>query len=255
MSAAQPSLVERLPSLVRFANIIRHYGVLPGIGIFLRLRRGRGATMTLPLPPTVRPGWEVAIRSQSADVSVFEQVFLTRLYAAGLSGTVSTIVDGGAHVGYSSLFFAAQYPEARVIAVEPEAGNFELLRINTLQSDRITSLHAALWSHDARLEVQSDPYGSTWGFSVTEDLTSQNPQVRAISIPSLMREFELETIDLLKVDIEGAEKELFSGAAAEWLPRVRNILIETHERIYPGSDAAVRRALGDFTGFVKIFEE
>jgi hypothetical protein len=74
-------------------------------------------------------------------------------------------------------------------------------------------------------------------------------------MPSLMREFGIDTIDLLKLDIEGAEKELFGAATEEWLPRVRNILIETHERIYPGSDTAVRSALSDFGGTVRIFEE
>jgi hypothetical protein len=50
-------------------------------------------------------------------------------------------------------------------------------------------------------------------------------------------------VDILKIDIEGAELEVFSNGAEEWLSRVNLIIIETHDRFRPGSEEAVRKAV------------
>jgi hypothetical protein len=60
---------------------------------------------------------------------------------------------------------------------------------------------------------------------------------------TLLNEAQFDTVDILKIDIEGAELEIFSQAAEQWLPKVPLIIVETHDRFRPGSELAVRKAL------------
>jgi FkbM family methyltransferase len=206
-------------------------------------------------------GYMVRLRTKGSDLAVFEQVFLQREYLfSQLPGDARVIVDLGANIGLASLFFAAQYPRARVFALEPDPENFAVLSANIAGAqERITAVRGAIWAQDCDLSIKrydSDgaPLGD-WGVQVgaTEGEDSEpgrNPacdgdaaRVRGWSMPQLIRAFNIEKIDILKIDIEGAEKELFEAQDLTWLDRVSMIVIETHERFRQGCNAAVLRAL------------
>jgi FkbM family methyltransferase len=187
----------------------------------------------------------VRIRLESSDAVVYEDVLINRQYAIDLPFSPLTIVDAGANIGMASIYYANRYPMAKIIAIEPEASNFELLVRNVARYPNVVAIQAALWNRDGWISV-SQPDAATgasgsWAFVTHE---GQGRQVRAITMQTLMTEMNLDSIDVLKVDIEGAEKEVFERC--NWLDRVRAIVIELHDRFKPGCSAAVNSATSEF---------
>lgn len=83
----------------------------------------------------------------------------------------------------------------------------------------------------------SNPYGTSWAFRV--DAGNKAGNVRAVTLPTLLKEFDIPKVDILKMDVEGAEKEIFENNASDWLRRVGLLCIELHDRIRPGASRAV----------------
>lgn len=138
------------------------------------------------------------------------------------------IVDLGANVGYTAVWYAAQFPEAQILAVEMDATNYELARRNVEQfSGRCNVVNAAIWDSDGELEYGG---GEEQGFKVTalDSCTTVNRRlVQSRSLNSLFEEFAIDAVDFVKMDIEGAESVVLRGHL-EWLQRVRSLKIEVH---------------------------
>ena len=187
------------------------------------------------------PFW---LRLNTTDVAVYDMVFTRREYEVNLPPP-KVIVDAGANIGLSTLYFANRYPESRIIAIEPEPENYGLLTKNTWPYPNVTPLQAALWSDNKSVELRDPGFGS-WGFT-THSITVPNASapVKAVTVDRLMDEFALPKIDILKMDIEGAELEVLRGASA-WISRVDTILAELHDHLKPGCQEAFRDNTGDF---------
>ena len=191
-------------------------------------------------------------RAGSSDLFVFDQIFVDREYRCldGLDN-VRTIVDAGANVGYSSAYLLTRFPDAHVIAVEPDPANFAQLTRNLKPyGKRVSAVQAALWGEDTILNF-SDSFagaGDEWARQV-EPSSEGNGDVRAVSMRSLMEQFGLDRIDLLKIDIEGAEENLFDAEDIGWLDRVGALVIEIHgaacqaalDRAFDGRGFAISR--------------
>lgn len=180
----------------------------------------------------------VHIRVRTSDSSIYGEVLLQGEYAFDLPFSPKTIVDAGANIGMTSIYFTHRYPEAKIVAVEAEASNFAVLARNVEPYPAIIPIHAALWDRDGQISVsEQDPAtdsGGNWGF-----VTHEGPgvKVRAITMPTLMKEMQMRSIELLKVDIEGAEQEVFK--ACDWMDDIRCLMIELHDRFKPGCSKAV----------------
>jgi FkbM family methyltransferase len=186
--------------------------------------------------------YPILLRRGTSDLPCFEQIILRQDYAMNLSSPPATILDCGANIGLSALYFHHRYPEARILSVEPQRSNFDLLEWNTGAVDRITCLHAAVHARDDRLSVV-DPGADHWGYQ-TRPMEGEEgaATVAAFSIPTLLRQQGWQRINLLKIDIEGAERHLFSGDT-DWLGRVDELVIELHDREEPGCSNSLFRAL------------
>jgi FkbM family methyltransferase len=197
---------------------------------------------------------KVFLRLGSSDISVFNGIFRWQEYSWDLARQPRTIIDGGAYTGLSAIYFTMRYPGVRVIAVEASQRNFELLVRNTSAFPNIVPVHAALWPKAGSLAL-TDPGTGLWGLQVRDsgEPGSAAPQsggqpgdlVRAITIDDIIRDHDLGKVDLLKVDIEGAEKELFS-APESWLAHVDAICIELHDWFKPGCARTFFTAVADF---------
>jgi FkbM family methyltransferase len=156
----------------------------------------------------------------------------------------SVIVDAGAHVGYATLFYANRWPEAQIIAIEPEPSNCELLRQNCAGYSNVTILQGALWHQRTRLRIVN-PDAKSWGFRVGERAghEAETEPVEAYSVSDLLYLSGQSRISLLKIDIEGAELDVFANNSNVWLDQVDAILIELHERFRPGSRGAFEAAV------------
>lgn len=169
-----------------------------------------------PYPVFIRGG-------ASSDAIALYEVMVTEEYrlTGALEGS-AFIIDGGANVGMASLYFLNQHPAAHIVAIEPDPANFDLCSLNLAPyKDRVTLIQGGIWSSHGRLALQTS--AQEWLSRVKPD---ESGTVEARTIPSLMAPGG--KLDLLKLDIEGSEREVFGPEAQEWLPNVRNIAIELH---------------------------
>jgi FkbM family methyltransferase len=172
---------------------------------------------------------------------VLEQVFARQEYSLPKSIQPRTIIDAGANIGCATIFFANRYPDAKIIAIEPEQSNFEVLQSNCADLPNVVPVLGAVWSHPATLTF-NDPHTGKWAFAMKERIDDGVP-VRGFTIPQLMDEFSIDRIDVLKMDIEGGEKEVFSASDLSWLDAVGTLVIELHDFLRTGCARAVYSAL------------
>ena len=221
----------------------RKIGVTQAIRLILGQWLG-WAEFSIAVPGTTYPVW---VRPRTSDIAVFNQIFIGEAYDLPFVIPAKLIFDLGANVGYASVYFAHRYPDARIVAVEPEARNFKALVKNTRPYPNIVTLEAAGPASHEKLVV--DDSGSAWEFrgnclcSDRKDMSS----VDGVTIDDILNDWsDGATIDLLKIDIEGAERELFSTPCDSWLERTRIIVIELHDRIIPGCEHALAIATRRF---------
>ncbi|MBI5510242.1 MAG: FkbM family methyltransferase [Deltaproteobacteria bacterium] len=176
----------------------------------------------------------LSLRAHTSDVTVFADVLVNQSYRPLLQfvSNPKLIVDAGAHIGCASVYFAASCPTAKIIAIEPEESNYALLQRNTAMFPQVECVRGALWPRVEEVSLE-DPGLGTWGYRVSA-AKARARGVRGVTVPLLLSSQEVSEIDILKIDIEGAEKEVFSAADIGWLARVRTIALETHDRMRLG---------------------
>lgn len=179
-----------------------------------------------------------------ADVTTLFQVFLAGEYNISLREESRVIIDCGANVGFSAVFFANKYPKAKIFALEPDENNFRFMQKNTAPYQTITCLNKAVWSKAANLKLVDRGTGN-WSLQTRAAKEGESNTVEGIGLKDLMEQYGLETIDLLKIDIEGAEKELFHSGFEDWLSKTKALAIELHAQEYPGITAVFQKALKD----------
>jgi len=176
------------------------------------------------------------IRSKTTDAAAFVQIFVNREYEFELGLQPKAIIDAGANIGFSSIYFSLRYPKSFIIALEPEADNYKLLCQNVAFYPNIVAVNKALWSRNQALRI-IDPDKGKWGFQVQGDTSTPKGKilgaVEGVTINQIMSEFGLSYVDLLKLDIEGSEKNIFEGSAT-WISFVGAIAIELHDWLNPG---------------------
>ena len=170
------------------------------------------------------------LRPNTSDMKTFKQVIVKEEYFVRFINPPSVIIDAGANIGLSAIYFANLFPEAKIISLEPELSNFSLLKENTKWYKNVIPIQAALWHQDTELII-TNPEADHWAFQVGENKqsTASNLLIPAVTIDALCKQFHIKNIDLLKIDIEGAEEELFK-TNTQWLERVGFIAIELHDR-------------------------
>lgn len=234
-------------AILKAADYLATLGI-GGLGCALTAKAMRTTQRLKVRRPDCRhPFW---LRVPSTDVPVFKQIFVERHYDFRVAKPPEIIVDAGANIGLASIWFANRYPDARIIALEPEQSNFELLRANVGPYPQIVPVQAALWHRNEEIRL-IDPGLGKWGFMAEAQPAAGDLRgdlcdtVTAVTVDRLMADHGLRRIDLFKIDIEGAEREVFSDAAS-WICRVDAIVIELHERMKPGCNRAFYGGSGGF---------
>lgn len=190
----------------------------------------------------------VMIRIGTTDLATFKQVLVERHYEFEKPEAPRFIIDAGANIGLASIYFANRYPHARIIAIEPEASNFEMLRKNTEAYPQISPLQAALWWKNEELFIFDSGHGNH-GFRVGADQAKMQKRLGGtpgLTVDAILSSTGQEQVDLLKIDIEGAEREVMS-ASADWIDFVGVLMIELHDGIKPGCSDAFRYATRHFS--------
>jgi FkbM family methyltransferase len=204
------------------AGTIRFYLSDLGLVQFLRiLLAPKGTTLSVRLPNIPH---EITIRPTKPDVLVLWQTFGLQQCRLTLSTPAKLIVDAGANIGCTAVFFANVYPTATIIAVEPHTDNVALAEKNCYLYPNVQIVQGAVWHEPKMLEIEN-PTGESWAFRMRERCLKETSEgIRGYTIDELSRG---ANIDILKVDIEGGEKQLF-GKQTSWLSRVGTMLVEVH---------------------------
>jgi FkbM family methyltransferase len=142
-------------------------------------------------------------------------------------GSPRLIIDAGANIGMTSIYFLNRYPSVRIVAVEPNPETFEICRRNLAPfSDRVVLLKGAVWSRCGRVLLEHGPV--EWNSHVRDAGASEEASVISFDVPYLIAQGGGGPVDLLKVDIEGGEAEVFGIGAEQWISSIKNIIIEFH---------------------------
>jgi FkbM family methyltransferase len=178
----------------------------------------------------------VRLRARTSDFAVFRQVFLERQYGRLPVREPRIIIDAGANIGLASLYFLHQYPGARIIAIEPDPENLAIAEKNLKAfRNRCTIVRGALWSGKRTLQLKR--VGAHWETQVVT--SAEGSSIQAYSLADLANEYSFSSIDLLKIDIEGAEEEVFRRGGPAVFDRVSCCAIELHG---PTCETAFRSA-------------
>jgi FkbM family methyltransferase len=241
-------MIEPVTELRKAKRYLRLFGSRMGLKVLAAENSSRSTREVSVTHPSVRHPF--ILRTRSSDIDTYDQVIYGREYDMPGFGNVSTIVDAGANIGLASVFFAHKFPNARIIALEPESSNFDLLSRNLRAYPNVTCLKKALWNQSGSITV-FDPGDGHWGFRTDGDgepdetLGKAVGKVDCISLPDLLDQFGIAKLDVLKIDIEGSEKEVFD-ASANWIDRVDVIVAELHDRFKRGCSRAFYNATAGF---------
>ena len=212
------------------------YGIRRGTKI-LRLRAKRTHSLhKLDSPVT---GQEVLVRAGGSDMAIYHEVILEPYLPVFDLAEDAVVLDLGANIGLATNLFRSQYPKSKIIAVEPDPDNFDLLMKNTAGLGNVTCIQAAICPRKMMIEMDREGKNSS-GFQTKE---SDGGSIEGMTIDSILEQEGVQRVGLLKLDIEGAEKELFEDGGKDWIAKCDNIAVELHDRIKPGCGTAFFNAI------------
>jgi FkbM family methyltransferase len=177
------------------------------------------------------------VRLEGSDAFVLKQIWVDKEYDAvidvyknSFNEHPKTLIDAGANIGLTSLYFHAFFPGIQIIAIEPELANAAQVEknaeLNGAQSN-IRLVAKALWARVTTLAPVSDDFrdGLDWSFAATESVLGT---IETVTPESVIKMSD-GSIDIFKIDIEGAEAELFAdNVSLEWVRSVKVLAIEVH---------------------------
>lgn len=215
--------------------------MLRGNKIFDQItRKSKNSLLSISLPSYEN---NIYIRSNSSDTEVFEAVFIAlRFDKIHDHLKPKLIIDAGANIGLVSIFFANKYPNSIIYAIEPESSNFDLLVKNTIGLKNIIPVQAAIWKDNSPLSFENLD-AEKWAFRVTEKTESSEVIIRTLTVNDILSMAKKDFIDIFKIDIEGAEKDVFEENFETWIDKVGIFIIELHEGFRKGSQNSFYSAI------------
>lgn len=231
----------------RFSNLKKHLSFRETISIYLKIKSGNYDNFRLK-----KLQHPFSIRKNPYDYATFEEVLLREDYNIDFGFEPMTIIDGGANIGLTSIYFASKYPQAKIVSVEPDKENFFMLEKNTKPYKGISVLNAGIWNRKANLEIVDAGLGNN-AFTVKEVTNDLKNSVNALSISDIIDMQQWKNADIIKLDIEGSEKNVFESGYEQWLPNVKVLIVELHDRMIKGCSETVFNAVSkyNFSGEVK----
>lgn len=203
----------------------------------------------------------ISLRRGTSDISVFAQVFLENGYGMKhlkrwheINDTYNRILrqgsplilDLGANIGLASLYFAKNWPKAKIIAVEPERANYDLMCNNVSQLENVRPVYAAVAGEDGAVKIVN-PENEAWSARTEIAAEGLAESVRALSVRSLVEMAPEGSIPFIaKIDIEGFERNLFS-TNTDWVASFPIVILEPHDWMLPGQ--------GVVTNFFRVLSQ
>lgn len=178
-------------------------------------------------------GLSLTLRTRSSDTNVFNDVWLSGVYDVPDFDwkNVRTVLDIGAHVGVFSLYAVSKAPSAKVIAVEPEPSNLELLRKNVSLNhleNQIAVEAFGVAGKPGSLSLNVMPGRGECNSMYRQTEASYRIEVPVTTLTDLFTRHAIDRCDILKMNCEGAEYEIFYSLPDEYFRRISCMLINYH---------------------------
>lgn len=160
------------------------------------------------------------------------EIFGRNDYYLELDKDDPVIVDAGAYIGDTTLYFKQIYPEAKIFALEPFQRSFELLKKNVEENqlEEVELIQAALAPKSGEVTLHVDVSGYNWYTTVSylQNGWDKRQRTEAVKVRGVALSEVVEgKIDLLKMDIEGMEMPVLKSLVPE-LSRIKNMIMEVH---------------------------
>lgn len=214
-------------------------------GLIAYIKMKTGMTRAIKMPNILHP---IALRPRTSDLPTFDQVFLGLEYNINFTFKIERIIDAGGNIGLAAIYFANKYPNAKIISIEPEKDNFKMCVKNTKNYNNVNPVQKALSNiNGEELYIKDSGLGS-WAFTTVskrEGIPESN-KVLTINIDEILNQSNWDIVDIVKIDIEGAEKELFDSNFERWIPRTKCIIIELHDRMKKGCSKSFFKAISKY---------
>lgn len=190
--------------------------------------------------------WQCMVRAQYRTAHLPHHRRLWARYEALLAaGVTPLIIDAGGNIGLSAIWFAEAYPRARVLAVEPDRANFEVLQANVAAyGGRIHAVLGAVWHREQALDIVNPEAGAS---ALRVEAGGAGGAVQAHTVQGLMAMAGAEEALIVKLDIEGAQKALFSENTG-WIAAADVVMLELDDWQFPweGSSRPFFRAMAGY---------
>lgn len=196
-------------------------------------------------------GFNVSFCTPSIMRMLFKDVFVSNEYFFVSDTPSPVILDCGSNIGMSVLYFKFLYTNARITAFEPDPAAFACLQKN-IAANRLSNVEAlqkAVTRRSGPIEFFDDPAHP--GLPIMSTRADRGGPRRRVLDGVALSAFISDDIDMLKLDVEGAEMGVLEDLAESGaLPRIRRMAIEYHHHISPGDDSlAAALAILETNGF------
>jgi len=252
-----------------FEQISRNFSDGAELGPTFPLRHISGLLGRKYHVTAVKGAGTIRIRPKTSDAQTFVDIFRHKTYDLSRwpqfrsvmaayqrlldAGQIPIIIDAGANVGAASIWFSRQFPRARILAIEPDAENVALCRLNTSGLPNVKIIEAAIGSESGSVSLKN-PTNQAWAIQATRD---EEGKTAVCTIPDIVRaEQSPAKLFLVKVDIEGFEDDLFADNTG-WIDAAEVIIIEPHDWLFAGKGTSknFQKAIGSGNFEILIYRE
>ena len=147
------------------------------------------------------------------------------------------IFDIGANIGIESIRFRRLFPFAKIISIEANKENYEILEKNLNSDKNILTLNIAVWNEKTKLKLKKFSLENSEEFSYEKfnntKINEEQEIVDADTIKNICDNLSIPDIDILKIDVEGAENFIFDNSSDLWISKVKVIIIECPDKDFP----------------------
>lgn len=186
---------------------------------------------------------KILLRKGSSDLKVFRQIIINEEFKNVVQLIhqhdikIKNVIDAGANIGLTTLYLKEHFPETEILCIEPDASNqaqlSQHIALNNLT--KVELIKGGVWSHNSWLNIDNTfRDGLEWSRRLKPSETERG-NIPVYSINHMLADKQWDSIDLLKMDIEGAEETIFSESSdLSFLNKTKVITIEVHNMLEVG---------------------